>query len=444
MLSQPGYTLRNYRVICKVVLSGTYVVIAVVSLLLVASLLASFHSQAIILLGVCGLALGFMASAHVLLARGQLRPVAYMLLSFYLLLAAGIVWTWGINTPMGLLLFGLVIVLAAILLTARHALIVAAVAAAVLLGEQTSTSLQWHQPNVAWSTTTSSFSDVLAYCAVFFMLALTSWLYTREMDRSLLQAYRAEAQLRQQKATLKTKVKQRTEQLHQAQLDEMQQMYRFAELGQLGVTLLHDLANHLAALTLEIEGLESKQQADKIVRTRQIIGYLESIVDNTRERLHGKTENQPFDIVQRIGDVVRFLSYKAEKSGAVIDWQPTMKSVHYQGDAACLSQVVAILISNAIDAYSASPPDVERRIVVAMRQTDDQIFITVSDWGKGIAKDKRRHLFKPFHSNKKTGLGLGLFIARRSVEMYFDGTLTFDVRASHTRFILTLPITHDT
>src|SRR4051812_21420069 len=102
----------------------------------------------------------------------------------------------------------------------------------------------------------SSFGDVLAYCVGFGMLALVSWLYNREMERSLRQAQGAEAALLQQKATLEVEVEKRTEELRQAQLEEMQQMYRFAELGQLGVTLLHGLANHLTALTLEIEGLD--------------------------------------------------------------------------------------------------------------------------------------------------------------------------------------------
>jgi two-component system C4-dicarboxylate transport sensor histidine kinase DctB len=48
--------------------------------------------------------------------------------------------------------------------------------------------------------------------------------------------------------------------------------------------------------------------------------------------------------------------------------------------------------------------------------------LTVADNGPGIARDIADHLFTPFATSKKDGLGLGLGIAR-DIMTEFGGTL---------------------
>jgi signal transduction histidine kinase len=230
----------------------------------------------------------------------------------------------------------------------------------------------------------------------------------------------------------------------------MQQMYRFAELGQLGVTLLHDLANHLTALTLEIEGLQSKRNSNSnaIARAREITGYLEEIVDTTRARLQGATQKQTFNIIRKTTEVVNFLGYKAAKARVTIDWQPPARSWKYTGDPTCFSQVIAIIISNAIDAYGNTTPEqrsrgIINRVEVSMRRDATHIIIAISDWGKGIPKAQRKDLFKPFNSSKKTGLGIGLFIARQTVVVNFGGTISLNPTSHNTEFIIRLPLQNE-
>jgi signal transduction histidine kinase len=360
-----------------------------------------------------------------------------------MLLAAGMVFCWGINTPLGLLLFAVVIVLAGILLTARHAPLAAAVAGSILLAIQTAIVFDWHKPDMSWTGKESSYGDAIASCVIFGMLALISWLYNHEMEHSLLRAKQAEIALLEQKAMLRQKVKERTAQLRQVQLEDMQQMYRFAELGQLGVTLLHDLANHLTALTLEIEGLQSQQNSQAIARAKEITGYLEEIVDSTRTRLHGGTQKQTFNIIRKTTEVITFLSYKAAKAKVEIDWRPPDGTWRYSGDPTCYSQVIAIIMSNAIDAYGGATDHKAKRLGVSVTRGKTHITIVISDWGKGISKSQRKYLFKPFHTTKKTGLGIGLFIAKQTIVINFSGTITLNPRSDHTEFIIKLPIKNE-
>lgn len=435
---KPSNTFRNERVICNVVLFGTYLIIAVIFVLLLISF--TIHSQAHspIKLGVCGAVFLYVIFANVLLHLKYRRVVAYMLAAFYLVFACGVVWCWGINTPMGTLTFALAIVLAGILLNARHSLIAAFSASIILAGIQTAIELGIYSPIRPWANSESSFADVLAYSAVFGMLALTSWLYNREMERSLTQARLAEAALQVQKATLKAQVKKQTTQLRRSQLKETQQMYRFTELGQLGVTLLHDLANHLTALTLEIEGLQSTEHSKAIARAQRITQYLGNLIQKTRDRLNGGTEEQTFNIIRTVSELIDFIRDKAERAQVTIDWRPPAKSWLYTGDASSLCQVVAIIVSNAIDSCSSSAPH-ERLVNVTMERNEAHIVIRISNCGKKITKSRSRLLFKPFCSSKKSGMGLGLFIAKQTVEIQFLGTLVLNPKSDQTEFVITLP-----
>jgi signal transduction histidine kinase len=444
MLQPSIYTLRNNHAVCSVLLGGTYVFLGAISLLLLISFYTTHNRAAVGSLLICLAAVVAIGGIHKLARLKQYRLSAYMLTLFYALLATGIVWCWGINTPIGLLLFGLVIVIAGILLTAWHALYAGLLCGLILVTIQASIVLGWHRPATSWMGTTSSFGDVLGYGAVFAMLALVSWQYNREMERSLIQAKRAESALLQQKATLRQQVKKRTQELRRAQLEEMRQMYRLAELGQQGVTLLHDLANHVSALTLELERLQGKQQSNDIEHARQITHYLETVVESTRDRLNGITQNQIFNMTQTVSELIDFLQYKASRAHVTIAWQPPAGSWKYRGDPASLNQAIAIIINNAIEAYGPVPKGntskIERRISITMERDDHHIIIKISDWGKGIPNSARKHLFAPFHSHKKIGLGLGLFIAKQTLETHFGGSLWLSPAMDHTEFVIKLPL----
>jgi signal transduction histidine kinase len=431
-------TLRNSRVICQVALAGTYLITVVATALLCVSFLVHLEARTLTLLLVCAVAFLYAVTINLFVHAGRYRTASYMLLAFYMSLAVGIAWAWGINTPIAPLLFGLVIVLAGILLTARHALYAAGVTGIALVLLQTCLVLGYHTPDTSWSGEASNFGDVFAYWTVFGMLALASWLYNREMESSLAQAKRAEKALLRQKANLALEVQRRTKQLRESQLEELQQMYRVAELGQVGISLLHDLANNLTALALEIEGLEGPRRSKDITHAREITRYLGDIVDSTRSRINGVPRKRTFNIIQKTNETIAFLRYKATKAKVDIDWQPPAKAWHYTADPVSYGQVISLLTNNAIDAYENAPADALRQVVIAMRRDEQHIVITIGSWSK-IAKHMRKNLFKPFNTSKKTGMGLGLYIAKKTIEGQLGGTITLRHDNNYTEFVVTLP-----
>jgi signal transduction histidine kinase len=260
------------------------------------------------------------------------------------------------------------------------------------------------------------------------------------MERSLHRAEKAEAALLRQKALLETTVQQRTQQLQTVQLEKIRQMYRFAELGQLSTALLHDLSNHLTTLTLDIEGLEGQKRSRALSRAKRSIRYIDDMVVRVRDQLHGKNNARPFNIPEEINEVVKMLRHKAQAYDVLLKWQmpADKKSIKTRGEPIRFRQLMANLISNAIDAYY-EPRSLEeqRDVQIEVHAGSHDIIIRVSDWGRGISKGSK--LFEPFYSTKQTGMGMGLYIAKQVAEEHFLGEIMVDETKGHTSFVVTLP-----
>ncbi len=89
------------------------------------------------------------------------------------------------------------------------------------------------------------------------------------------------------------------------------------------------------------------------------------------------------------------------------------------GDKQELNRVFQNIIKNAIQAIDAVDTDSENYglIKVATSQTFKCVCLEISDNGVGIDKEIMDRLFEPDFSTKSTGMGLGLSIAKKSLDM---------------------------
>ncbi|QXP77416.1 MULTISPECIES: sensor histidine kinase [Winogradskyella] len=82
------------------------------------------------------------------------------------------------------------------------------------------------------------------------------------------------------------------------------------------------------------------------------------------------------------------------------------------------SWTIENLVKNAIDAMKGKGD-----LKVELTQLERQIFINISDTGKGIAKSSFNKIFEPGFTTKKRGWGLGLSLSRRIIEDYHNGKI---------------------
>jgi signal transduction histidine kinase len=299
-------------------------------------------------------------------------------------------------------------------------------------------------PDLAnWSQHPLGLSLLVGCSMLFCILAVVSWTYASQMERSLQRARRAEAALRRQKDLLEITVERRTRQLQAAQFDKVQEMYRFAELGQLSTALMHDLANHLTTLGLDIEDLEDESRSSTLKRAKKSIRYIDDMVARVRDQLHGKANIRPFRAVAEIDEIVSLMTHRAQMNSVRLVWEPApaVKTLRIVGEPIRFRQMLANLVGNAIDAYHEKSEHEEkpRDVLITMEAKNKSVVITINDWGRGIPAADRAKLFDVFFSTKKTGMGMGLFIAKQIAEDHFHGRLFLDGAAVHTVFTVTLP-----
>lgn len=212
-------------------------------------------------------------------------------------------------------------------------------------------------------------------------------------------------------------------------------------------SIAHDLRNPLNSIGLAGELLVHKSGGEAGGRdlaamlTRQIKTLdfmLQDLLDTSR------IEAGQFELTVTATELSSLLSdaVALSRSGAKLHHlrlELPDEPLSCDADPLRLSQVLNNLLSNAIK-YSPSGGD----IVVKAASSPDQIQISVSDQGIGIAPDDLSGIFKPFQRTAATrdtipGIGLGLSASRHIVEAH-GGTLTVDSKPGEgSTFTIRLP-----
>jgi len=87
-----------------------------------------------------------------------------------------------------------------------------------------------------------------------------------------------------------------------------------------------------------------------------------------------------------------------------------------------VSQALWALLQNAAEAVSAKGTD-RGHVRLAVRRLDAELVIEVRDNGGGVPPDVADRIFRPFHTTKPDGTGIGLSLARQIAHAH-GGTLT--------------------
>jgi signal transduction histidine kinase len=147
---------------------------------------------------------------------------------------------------------------------------------------------------------------------------------------------------------------------------------------------------------------------------------------------------EQFDLADIVTDAALAASPRAEHGGVTLEVEAEPASL--RGDATRIAQVADNLISNAI---KFTPPGGTVRVTLS--SDPDDVMVTVSDSGMGIAADEQADLFSRFHRTKAAkkgaipGTGLGLSIVKSIVAAH-GGTVTFESTVgAGTTFVVRLP-----
>lgn len=403
------------------VLYGSLGVSFVLTLLLIAYdeiSFGGFRSRTFIALFI----IGYLLLGYYLVRKKYIRTTNWMLIVLYASLAFTTLLYWGLNSGIGIFATGFIIILSGILIGSRSIFPVAISVIILLCIVQFIHSSGIIKPDLTAISEDSSFLDVVSYATVLSIFALIAWISNSQMEKSLIRAKHAEKMIKRQKDYLAMELKKESYRLRQAQLKEVQQLYKFATLGQSTAATLHELSNHLSILNLDIDDLKQHlKNSEAIENAKEGIEQINLMVKQVRSRLDSydmtKTFNA-FSITQRAIRDQRSI-YK-QKSVILKHTHIGERVFIIKGDQLTLIQIITVLLHNALDAcYNSANP----RVTIHTEINNKGMSISVTDNGPGVSNIIKKNLFSPLHSSKPSGLGVGLYISKHLVESQFHGTI---------------------
>ncbi|MBA7676252.1 Sensor histidine kinase RcsC [subsurface metagenome] len=270
--------------------------------------------------------------------------------------------------------------------------------------------------------------------------------YTRARNQQLLD------ELKQLNENLERRVEQRTEELKIAR-DRADVANRAK--SDFVANLSHELRTPLTSITGFSEALQekyfgklNKKQADYVKyiqdNSQRMLSLINQIVDLEKMET-GKTEIEISNvrIKKLLENSMSMIEDKAADQHIILDCQlaPEIDELEIQADEPKLQQVVINLLSNAI----MFTPD-GGRVIVRAKVADKQLTVEVIDTGIGIAPENQERVFEDFFQvksdikDKTPGIGLGLGLSRRLVEMH-GGKIWVESEGEGrgSRFIFTIP-----
>ena len=272
------------------------------------------------------------------------------------------------------------------------------------------------------------------------------------VERKLVQK-----ELQQINESLERRVKKRTEELNKANEDlrELDRM-KSAFITQTS----HELRTPVSTICGMLSILEGKMQyldAEAGSMVRSAISAAQKLEKMTYRALkisyEGDYKNglhlQPTDIKELANQVMMNLGIFIRLRKMQVHLELPEQLPRINCDVQKISDVITNLIMNAIK----FTPDAGDIFLAVEQDSPDKIVMTVRDTGVGIREEDLAHVFDPFFSSfdtlhhssgdyefEKRGIGLGLSIAKRFVEMH-SGTIYLASRQQEgTTVKVTLPL----
>jgi PAS domain S-box-containing protein len=222
---------------------------------------------------------------------------------------------------------------------------------------------------------------------------------------------------------------------------------RLSAAARLSAAIAHEINNPLGAVVnLVYLAKAAPGVPESIVEQLALAEQeLERVTHAARQALGFYRETAPserIDVPALIDSVLRIYSSKINDKKIRIK-REFVKPARVYAVSGELGQVVANLISNAIDAVAKGGA-----ISIASRTAgsgeDSTVEIVIADDGHGIAPENLDRVFEPFFTTKEgTGTGLGLWVAKEIVERH-GGTITVSSQSMESpsrgaTFTITMP-----
>ncbi len=202
---------------------------------------------------------------------------------------------------------------------------------------------------------------------------------------------------------------------------------RLAALGQLSAGLAHELRNPLGTMRGSAEMLvKSLPEGNEIAS--ELAGFISAEVDRINSLVTRFLEfARPLELKLQKAELTEtcdraVAQLQRDRAGGEVtiykNYSPDVRPFEF--DSELMERVVYNLILNAAQATPAGGV-----VTMKTRLVDGMVEISVIDRGQGVDPKQMENIFNPFFTTKKDGIGLGLAIVSKIVDLH-GGKITVE------------------
>jgi PAS domain S-box-containing protein len=242
--------------------------------------------------------------------------------------------------------------------------------------------------------------------------------------------------------------KQAEVELHEAQTN-LAHVTRVTALGEMAASIAHEVNQPLAAVVTNAAACLRWLDREP-VNLKEARGTLQSIINDgnrageviqrVRALVNKTTDRKALHINEVVSEVMSLVQHElfSHRVALRLELAPALPLI--LADRIQLQQVILNLVANGIEAMQPVK-DRPRELVIRTRQDEaNQVLVTVSDCGVGVATENADKLFDAFFTTKPSGMGMGLSICRSIVNAH-GGRLSASGNAGPgATFQFTLPL----
>ncbi|GAA3971265.1 sensor histidine kinase [Mucilaginibacter dorajii] len=182
----------------------------------------------------------------------------------------------------------------------------------------------------------------------------------------------------------------------------------------------HQLGTPISSLMAWIELMKEKFNAEDDVLVAEMendVKRLEIVADRF-SKIGSKPVLEEHGVYAVVKDFVDYFKVRVSKNiGFELSGNPHLKAGL---NIPLFDWVIENLLKNAVNAIDGKG---SIKIEIGGNKVKNQVFIDVTDTGKGIPRSKFDTVFQPGYTTRKRGWGLGLSLTKRMIENYHNGQI---------------------
>ena len=180
----------------------------------------------------------------------------------------------------------------------------------------------------------------------------------------------------------------------------------------------HQLGTPTSSLMAWFELMKEKEQ-DRVMleELEKDINRLEKITERF-SKIGSKPALNNANIIEVIDNALEYLGARSPKGIKFETNYNSSDSMVIPLNISLFDWVIENVCKNALDAMEG-----KGKITISLNTRGSNIYLDITDTGKGIPRGRFRTIFKPGFSTRRNGWGLGLSLSKRIIEEYHGGRI---------------------